>query len=44
MKKTMLNSMSRRQISQGFTFATMFESAISVVAAITVPSGRGCAT
>jgi hypothetical protein len=37
MKKTLLNSMSRIQISQGFTFATTFESAVSGVMTITVP-------
>jgi hypothetical protein len=37
MKKTKLDSMSKWQISQGFTFATSFASAVSGVMALTVP-------
>jgi hypothetical protein len=37
MKKTKLDSMSRWQISQGFTFAMTFASVVSGVTAITVP-------
>jgi hypothetical protein len=36
--------MSRRQISQGFIFATTSKSEVSDVAAITVPKQHGYAT
>jgi hypothetical protein len=44
MKKTYLDSMSERQCSHHFTFATTSASVVPGVMAITVPLRHGCMT